>query len=681
MKKLIIFFTVVVMVIFFSIPSTLLAETGDQYTYAGEDNGQYQVDITGDGDYEPDTNVYCIDDEIYLSEENSAYEETDSFVSDVMQNDGEGGNLGPGIDEVNAIAVEILATTASGGTGGENQEAVWDIISNDLDETSDENSQIIANAAMEVAEKFVNLPENNDDDETNDVSLQEFLDNENINELKIVLDSDPLVDPATMDTNTFEAEAIMENPLVPTITDEGKTVFWYIMEGSYNVSFSETDLVLTASSTMSNKLDDADAEDTVDNDGDGDIIGDNYGYSSIRYYYYWWGEGYPEFEEMNVNLFAWVDIDEDCKLDIQDIATSTGNDPDGDVVGDFINSHRVIATQDNPDYDNTQPSGPYNSPHIIVDENNDGIADTIPITGIVDFEMDVHKQVGGKVLEAEPKEIKTKNDDVCSNGYWHNDHYWKCRGHNHSGYSNTPKCDNGYFTWGFWGWYWNCCGHDHSGAHEKYTYTYKPYQRFVIQSYDEPFAGASQSYEARGSFEFIKTDSSTGLPVAGATYLLSYTGGQTFEPDVKEFVLVTDADGKASVSGLPWGTYTLQETSAPAGYLVDPNVYTYHIGGNALFVEDDSNVLDAYDEVTNDPIPPVPPVPPSNGGGETFLSTAGITEESEGGGGIQVLGIQVLGIQELPFTGTHYIIMLIGVSMIITACTILAVMRKRQTSK
>lgn len=217
--------------------------------------------------------------------------------------------------------------------------------------------------------------------------------------------------------------------------------------------------------------------------------------------------------------------------------------------------------------------------------------------------------------------------------------------------------------------------------YEKYTYTYKPYQRFVIQSYDEPFAGASQSYEARGSFEFIKTDSSTGLPVAGATYLLSYTGGQTFEPDVKEFVLVTDADGKASVSGLPWGTYTLQETSAPAGYLVDPNVYTYHIGGNALFVEDDTNVLDAYDEVTNDPIPPIPPVPPSNGGGETFLSTAGITEESEGGGGIQVLGIQVLGIQELPFTGTHYIIMLIGVSMIITACTILAVMRKRQTSK
>jgi hypothetical protein len=692
MKKLIIFFTVVVMVIFFSIPSTLLAETGDQYTYAGEDNGQYQVDITGDGDYEPDTNVYCIDDEIYLSEENSAYEETDSFVSDVMQNDGEGGNLGPGIDEVNAVAVEILATTASGGTGGENQEAVWDIISNDLDETSDENSQIIANAAMEVAEKFVNLPENNDDDETNDVSLQEFLDNENINELKIVLDSDPLVDPATMDTNTFEAEAIMENPLVPTITDEGKTVFWYIMEGSYNVSFSETDLVLTASSTMSNKLDDADAEDTVDNDGDGDIIGDNYGYSSIRYYYYWWGEGYPEFEEMNVNLFAWVDIDEDCKLDIQDIATSTGNDPDGDVVGDFINSHRVIATQDNPDYDNTQPSGPYNSPHIIVDENNDGIADTIPITGIVDFEMDVHKQVGGKVLEAEPKEIKTKNPNVCSNGYWHNDHYWKCRGHNHSGHyssNSSDICDNGHFTgekyfnYIYWRWYykWECHGHDHSGAHEKYTYTYKPYQRFVIQSYDEPFAGASQSYEARGSFEFIKTDSSTGLPVAGATYLLSYTGGQTFEPDVKEFVLVTDADGKASVSGLPWGTYTLQETSAPAGYLVDPNVYTYHIGGNALFVEDDTNVLDAYDEVTNDPIPPIPPVPPSNGGGETFLSTAGITEESEGGGGIQVLGIQVLGIQELPFTGTHYIIMLIGVSMIITACTILAVMRKRQTSK
>jgi hypothetical protein len=442
MKKLIIFFTVVVMVIFFSIPSTLLAETGDKYTYAGKDNGQYQVDITGDGDYEPDTNVYCIDKGINLTTTNSAYEETDKFVGDAMQNDGEGGNFGLGIDEVNAAAVEILATTASGGTGGENQEAVWDIISNDLDETSDENSQIIANAAMEVAEKFVNLPENNDDDETNDVSLQEFLDNENINELKIVLDSDPLVDPATMDTNTFEAEAIMENPLVPTITDEGKTVFWYIMEGSYNVSFSETDLVLTASSTMSNKLDDADAEDTVDNDGDGDIIGDNYGYSSIRYYYYWWGEGYPEFEEMNVNLFAWVDIDEDCKLDIQDIATKNpANDPDGDVVGDFINSHRVIAAQDNPDYDNTQPSGPYNSPHIIVDENNDGIADTIPITGIVDFEMDVHKQVGGKVLEAGPKGRPYK----CNNGHWLNHwdkngkRYWYCPSGWHSGYYEQKK--------------------------------------------------------------------------------------------------------------------------------------------------------------------------------------------------------------------------------------------------
>ena len=119
---------------------------------------------------------------------------------------------------------------------------------------------------------------------------------------------------------------------------------------------------------------------------------------------------------MNVNLFAWVDIDEDEKLDIQDIATSDpAYDPDGDVVGDFIDSHQVIATQENLDYDDTKPSGPYNSPHIIVDENSDDIADTVPIT------------------ETETPVVKeTICDDPCSCGFWLGDvnsegqRYWFC---------------------------------------------------------------------------------------------------------------------------------------------------------------------------------------------------------------------------------------------------------------
>lgn len=386
------------------------------------------------------------------------------------------------------------------------------------------------------------------------------------------------------------------------------------------------------------------------------------------------------------------------------------------------------------------PDNAYNSPHIIVDENNDDVADTVPITetetpvvketicgnpcehgfwwgdvnsegqrywvcwhmysphsgmkdyycekiDMVEFEMDVCEQTGGKVLEGDPIEKWVRNYPNCNDGEWNYNwvggekvYYWSCDGdhecdadHTYSKWNTANLCSHGHWSgsYGSSSRYWNCDGHKCcDDGMLKYRCEKEDSQRFVIENYSEPFASASQSYEAWGSFEFIKTNSSTGLPVAGATYLLSYVEGQTFEPDVKEFVLVTDADGKASIDGLPWGIYTLQETSAPAGYFIDPNVYTYHIGGNALFMEDDTNVLDAYDEVTN------VPVPPSTGGGETPLITvAGITEEESEG------GIQVLGIQELPFTGFQYIIMLIGVSMIITAGTILAVMRKRQTSK
>lgn len=589
MKKLTVLFVAIALLIFFSIPSLLFAETGDKYTFTGNPDGQYQVDITGDGDSDPDTNVFCIDDETYLTSGNSAYTETDEFVSDVLQQDGQGGNFGAGIDEANAEAVEILSTTATGGTPKQNQDAVWDLIEGTT--RGDADSQKISEAALNLAQDFLAYNLDNPEDQK---TLQEYLDAEKINELKIVLDEKPLVDPGNLETNDFEAEAIMENPLVPGVTDEGKTVFWYIMEGSYNVSFSPTDLVVTAKSIMNDKDDDS-----SDKDGDGKTVGDNYGYSSIPYYFYWWGEGYPEFEEMMVNLFAWVDIDGDKKLDIQDIKTKDPlDDPDGEVVAGFLADNKVVKIKEDPD----------NLGKYIIEKtgdfNNDGIpiaeAESLPLEG-----LDISNQAGGKVLRAQGK-----------------------------------------------------------------------YQRFSIQSYTEPQATASQKKAAWGSFEVTKTNSVTGLPVAGATYELIYISGQTYDPDPAVHTLITDANGKASVAHLPWGIYELKEISAPSGYYIDPATYIYHIGGNKLFVEDETNVLDATGNVTNDPIPPVI----TSGGGEPpVVEVAGISEERAEAADAGV--IEVLGISELPFTGSNYVLLLAGIFMVFVAGTVLVVSKKRQANK
>ena len=156
----------------------------------------------------------------------------------------------------------------------------------------------------------------------------------------------------------------MENPLVPGITDQDKTVNWYILNGSYNVSFSETDLVTEYTSTMVDKVDNNDGED-VDGDGQ-EGSDDHYGEATIPYYFYWWGEGFPEYEEMNVVIGACVDIDEDGMIDKED----------GVDLEEFSENMKVVKTVENTEY--TPPSedeypgdGPYNSPHkveVVIDD-------------------------------------------------------------------------------------------------------------------------------------------------------------------------------------------------------------------------------------------------------------------------------------------------------------------------
>ena len=176
------------------------------------------------------------------------------------------------------------------------------------------------------------------------MTLDEFLDAEEINEIDVTVEQDGTIFDKN-NPNPGTAIAIMENPLVPGITDDGKNVYWYILGGAFNISFSPDELVTEASSldhsdgtnasVMNDMEDDNDGEDSLDNDGDGTIDYDHYGIATIDYYYYYWGLDYHPEGTMGINLYAWVDVDEDGLFDIVDIdpeKAADGEDPDGDVV-------------------------------------------------------------------------------------------------------------------------------------------------------------------------------------------------------------------------------------------------------------------------------------------------------------------------------------------------------------
>lgn len=72
---------------------------------------------------------------------------------------------------------------------------------------------------------------------------------------------------------------------------------------------------------------------------------------------------------------------------------------------------------------------------------------------------------------------------------------------------------------------------------------------------------------------FIKTDSLTGQPLAGASYTLSDGSAA-----------ISAGDGTVDFGTLPPGTYTLTETEAPAGYTYDPAVYTIVVTAGGIIM-------------------------------------------------------------------------------------------------
>ena len=82
-----------------------------------------------------------------------------------------------------------------------------------------------------------------------------------------------------------------------------------------------------------------------------------------------------------------------------------------------------------------------------------------------------------------------------------------------------------------------------------------------------------------------KKDSQTGSTpqgnaiLAGAVYQVSYQlGGQTVTKE-----LTSDSSGNlGTLEGIPFGTVTVKELSAPEGYRLDTEVHTYTVDGSQL---------------------------------------------------------------------------------------------------
>ena len=83
-----------------------------------------------------------------------------------------------------------------------------------------------------------------------------------------------------------------------------------------------------------------------------------------------------------------------------------------------------------------------------------------------------------------------------------------------------------------------------------------------------------------GSLEFTKVDAVTLSPILGAEFGL-------FHGDELRYRAESNADGVVRFSDIPYGTYTLKETQAPAGYVYDPQEreVTISEGSRSVFGE------------------------------------------------------------------------------------------------
>lgn len=123
-----------------------------------------------------------------------------------------------------------------------------------------------------------------------------------------------------------------------------------------------------------------------------------------------------------------------------------------------------------------------------------------------------------------------------------------------------------------------------------------------IRNNDEPTV-ITFANEEQAQLEVVKLDADTGDKLEGAVIRVAYDGGNDF------WDLHTNASGKASLSNLKSGIYSVKEISAPAGYLLNDTVQTVKLEAGKTATVTLKNkakpgiLIKKYDEDTGMPLP------------------------------------------------------------------------------
>ncbi|MDR1776033.1 MAG: Cys-Gln thioester bond-forming surface protein [Actinomycetes bacterium] len=150
----------------------------------------------------------------------------------------------------------------------------------------------------------------------------------------------------------------------------------------------------------------------------------------------------------------------------------------------------------------------------------------------------------------------------------------------------------------------NCYDDRAPGSYHYYKPGDSSKQRVVVvQPVEVKAASGSMTLTApTGSLTLHKTDAQTGLPLAGAVFRL--TG-----PGVNHLMPATDKNGVSSVSGLPYGNYSVTEVTAPAYHVLATGSHGVAVQGPAatLTVTNTPQTgrfrLYKYDASTKAPLP------------------------------------------------------------------------------
>ncbi|BDZ29709.1 SpaA isopeptide-forming pilin-related protein [Lactiplantibacillus brownii] len=121
---------------------------------------------------------------------------------------------------------------------------------------------------------------------------------------------------------------------------------------------------------------------------------------------------------------------------------------------------------------------------------------------------------------------------------------------------------------GYQGSFDNLAATDANGQLLQYTVVETPLTGYTsTQTTTDQTATLTNTYQT-GTLTLIKTDTTGQKRLAGATFTLTNAAGNVVA------TVVTDKTGQAVVTGLTQGTYTLRETLAPTGYVVDTTPQT-----------------------------------------------------------------------------------------------------------